>query len=162
MGALGSAREPRAAVCAADPASADRLGHQLRGQRSIPHLLADSIAGDRRTEQAAFGAFRTCAPWSHRAFRVGSFGAYRSGATASLHQTQHGSHTHASGKMDNIMRKFSAVLALIALLFGGAVQVSHAADWKADAAGSKLEFFATFEGSPVPGVFKDFDTRLRL
>jgi polyisoprenoid-binding protein YceI len=64
--------------------------------------------------------------------------------------------------MDDIMRKIAAVLALIALLFGGVLHVSHAADWKAVAAGSKLEFFATFEGSPVPGVFKDFDAHLRL
>jgi len=60
------------------------------------------------------------------------------------------------------MRKITAVLGLSALLWIGVPAVSHAADWKADAAGSKLEFFATFEGSPVPGVFKEFDTHLRL
>ena len=31
-----------------------------------------------------------------------------------------------------------------------------------DPAGSKLEFVATFEKTPAPGVFKEFDTRLRF
>jgi len=31
-----------------------------------------------------------------------------------------------------------------------------------DAAGSRLEFAATFEKAPAPGVFKEFDTRLRF
>ena len=35
-----------------------------------------------------------------------------------------------------------------------------AADWKMDPAASKLEFVATFEKTPAPGVFKEFDTRL--
>ena len=35
-----------------------------------------------------------------------------------------------------------------------------AVDWKMDAAASKLEFIATFEKNPAPGVFKEFDTRL--
>src|SRR5258708_39765874 len=37
-----------------------------------------------------------------------------------------------------------------------------AADWKMDPAGSTLEFIATFEKNPAPGVFKEFDTRLRF
>lgn len=37
-----------------------------------------------------------------------------------------------------------------------------AADWKMDPAGSKLEFTATFEKNPAPGVFKEFDARLRF
>jgi polyisoprenoid-binding protein YceI len=37
-----------------------------------------------------------------------------------------------------------------------------AADWSMDPAGSKLEFVATFEKTPVPGVFKEFDARLRF
>jgi polyisoprenoid-binding protein YceI len=37
-----------------------------------------------------------------------------------------------------------------------------AADWKMDPAASKLEFIATFEKNPAPGVFKEFDTRLSL
>jgi polyisoprenoid-binding protein YceI len=37
-----------------------------------------------------------------------------------------------------------------------------AADWRMDPAGSKLEFIATFEKAPAPGVFKEFDARLRF
>ena len=37
-----------------------------------------------------------------------------------------------------------------------------AADWKMDPAGSKLEFIATFEKTPVPGAFKEFDARVRF
>ena len=37
-----------------------------------------------------------------------------------------------------------------------------AADWKMDPSASKLEFVATFEKNPAPGVFKEFDTRLSL
>ena len=44
------------------------------------------------------------------------------------------------------------------LLVGPAV----AADWKMDPVGSKLEFIATFEKTPAPGVFKEFDARLRF
>jgi polyisoprenoid-binding protein YceI len=35
-----------------------------------------------------------------------------------------------------------------------------AADWKLDAATSRLEFTATFERAPAPGVFRQFDARL--
>ncbi len=35
-----------------------------------------------------------------------------------------------------------------------------AADWKMDPGASKLEFVATFEKTPAPGVFKEFDARL--
>jgi polyisoprenoid-binding protein YceI len=35
-----------------------------------------------------------------------------------------------------------------------------AADWKMDPSGSRLEFVATFENNPAPGVFKEFDTRI--
>jgi polyisoprenoid-binding protein YceI len=31
-----------------------------------------------------------------------------------------------------------------------------------DPVGSKLEFIATFEKTPAPGVFKEFDARLRF
>jgi len=40
--------------------------------------------------------------------------------------------------------------------------LAQAADWKMDPTGSRLEFVATFEKTPVPGVFKEFDTRLRF
>jgi polyisoprenoid-binding protein YceI len=46
-------------------------------------------------------------------------------------------------------------LALFLIAFPAA-----AADWKMDPSGSKLEFVATFEKNPAPGVFKEFDTRL--
>jgi len=36
------------------------------------------------------------------------------------------------------------------------------ADWKMDPAGSKLEFVATFEKTPVPGVFREFDAQMRF
>ena len=51
------------------------------------------------------------------------------------------------------------VSALCGLILAGP---ALAADWKMDPAGSKLEFVATFEKNPVPGVFKEFDTRLRF
>ena len=60
------------------------------------------------------------------------------------------------------MRNIPAALGLGALLLGVVPAASHAADWRSDPAGSKLEFIATFEGSPVPGAFKDFDAHLRL
>ena len=39
---------------------------------------------------------------------------------------------------------------------------AQGADWKMDPAGSKLEFIATFEKTAAPGVFKEFDARLRF
>src|SRR5690349_22953615 len=36
-----------------------------------------------------------------------------------------------------------------------------AADWRMDASASRLDFAATFEKTPAPGVFKEFDTRFR-
>jgi polyisoprenoid-binding protein YceI len=38
---------------------------------------------------------------------------------------------------------------------------AYTADWKSVPSGSKLEFIATFEKTPVPGEFKEFDARLR-
>jgi len=59
------------------------------------------------------------------------------------------------------VRKISFLLSALAFacpapLFG------QSAAWKMDPSGSKLEFVATFEKNPVPGVFKEFDTRLRF
>lgn len=51
-----------------------------------------------------------------------------------------------------------AVLALGFLLSGPAL----AADWRMDPAPSRLEFIATFEKTAAPGVFREFDTRLRF
>ena len=57
------------------------------------------------------------------------------------------------------MTKVLSLLWLCGLLFAGP---ALAADWKMDPAGSKLEFIATFEKTPVPGVFKEFDARVRF
>jgi len=51
---------------------------------------------------------------------------------------------------------------LCALLAANAFAVASAADWKMDPTGSRLEFAATFEKAPAPGVFKEFDARLRF
>lgn len=51
------------------------------------------------------------------------------------------------------MRAF-AILAVVVS------QAAAAAEWKMDAAASRLDFAATFEQAPAPGVFKQFDTRL--
>lgn len=37
---------------------------------------------------------------------------------------------------------------------------AQAADWRMDAAASRLEFIASYEKATAPGVFKEFDTRL--
>ena len=58
------------------------------------------------------------------------------------------------------MKKNLACVAV--LLAGAAFQPARAADWKMDPTGSRLEFAATFEKSPAPGVFKDFDVRLHF
>jgi polyisoprenoid-binding protein YceI len=50
-----------------------------------------------------------------------------------------------------------AIPALVLLL---AAAPALAADWRSVPAGSKLEFSATFEKTPVPGEFKEFDARL--
>ena len=42
-----------------------------------------------------------------------------------------------------------------------APHAAHCADWKMERDGSKLEFTATFEKTPAPGVFKEFDVRLQ-
>ncbi|VTU19835.1 hypothetical protein SRS16CHR_02520 [Variovorax sp. SRS16] len=55
------------------------------------------------------------------------------------------------------MKKFAALALVPALVF---VNAACAADWKMDPSGSKLEFTASFEKTPAPGVFKDFDVRL--
>jgi polyisoprenoid-binding protein YceI len=48
---------------------------------------------------------------------------------------------------------------LAAMLLGIALPAA-ADEWRMDAAGSRLDFAATFENTPAPGVFKQFDTRL--
>ena len=52
-------------------------------------------------------------------------------------------------------------LAYLAMLTAcAALPNARAADWKLDPAGSRLEFAASFEKTPAPGVFKDFDVKL--
>jgi polyisoprenoid-binding protein YceI len=60
------------------------------------------------------------------------------------------------------MKGSTAWLGLCCLLLAGAPRAGEAAEWRMDPAGSKLEFTATFEKTPAPGVFKEFDTRLRF
>lgn len=55
------------------------------------------------------------------------------------------------------MKEILSLLGLCALALP-----ALAADWKMDPGGSKLEFVATFEKNPAPGVFKEFDARLRF
>lgn len=61
------------------------------------------------------------------------------------------------------MKKLKGLSALTGLgLLFACLQVlsASAADWKMEPAGSRLEFIATFEKTPAPGVFKDFNVRL--
>jgi len=60
------------------------------------------------------------------------------------------------------MRREIACLGLCGLLLAGAPLAASEGEWKMDPAGSKLEFVATFEKTPAPGVFKEFDTRMRF
>lgn len=53
------------------------------------------------------------------------------------------------------------LLAVAGLLVAAACP-AHAADWTMDAAASRLEFTATFEGAVAPGVFREFDARMRF
>ncbi|MEJ8847693.1 YceI family protein [Variovorax rhizosphaerae] len=57
------------------------------------------------------------------------------------------------------MKNFVCTAALLAC---AALQPACAADWKLEATGSRLDFIASFEGVPAPGVFKEFDVRLSL
>ena len=51
---------------------------------------------------------------------------------------------------------------LAIVLSATAIQSAQAADWKMDSSTSKLEFAASFEKTAAPGVFKEFDARLRF
>jgi len=50
-------------------------------------------------------------------------------------------------------------LAFLSIVLANA---ATAADWSMDPTASRLEFTATFEKTPAPGVFKEFDARLRF
>ena len=51
---------------------------------------------------------------------------------------------------------------LVTLLLAGIAGPLGAAEWTMDRAASTLEFIATFERAPAPGVFRQFDTRVHL
>ena len=51
---------------------------------------------------------------------------------------------------------------LAMLLSAAALQPARADDWKMDPSASKLEYTITFEKTPAPGIFKEFDTKLHL
>ena len=55
-----------------------------------------------------------------------------------------------------------AAVACLALLLAATATPASAADWRMDAAGSRIEFTALFEKTAAPGVFREFDTRLRF
>jgi len=58
-----------------------------------------------------------------------------------------------------LVAAFALALALVMVLFA---PQALAADWRMDPAGSRLEFAALFEKTAAPGVFREFDTRLRF
>lgn len=57
--------------------------------------------------------------------------------------------------------------ARIVLLIAGsllvcAAHITHAADWRTELAGSKLEYIATLQNTRVTGTFKEFDARVHF
>jgi polyisoprenoid-binding protein YceI len=56
----------------------------------------------------------------------------------------------------------SSGLVLAAALQVCAPDVTQAADWRMDAAGSKLEYIATLQKARVSGTFRQFDARVRF
>ncbi len=59
------------------------------------------------------------------------------------------------------MRKTAFCLAGLGAAF--CLTSASAAEWQMDSSASnRLEFTASFEGAPAPGVFRQFDTRLRF
>ncbi len=61
-----------------------------------------------------------------------------------------------------MMARAVAAVPLLMLALAWQATPARAADWRMDAAGSRLEFAATFEKNAAPGVFREFDTRLRF
>jgi len=59
------------------------------------------------------------------------------------------------------MKKSYALLGVL-LAAGLAFHGAHAAEWTMEPADSRLEFTATFEKTPAPGVFRRFDVQLSL
>jgi cytochrome b561/polyisoprenoid-binding protein YceI len=56
---------------------------------------------------------------------------------------------------DDVLRRMLFVVALMAF-----APPLLAADWRMDAAASRLEFIASFEKNPAPGIFKTFDVKM--
>lgn len=56
----------------------------------------------------------------------------------------------------------AAPMLAVVLCSGGLVFEAAAADWRSEAAASRLAFIPTFEKAPVPGVFREFDAQVRL
>ncbi|HEX7043892.1 MAG TPA: YceI family protein [Burkholderiales bacterium] len=50
----------------------------------------------------------------------------------------------------------------LAVLVVCVAAAAQAAEWRMERAASRLEFQASYEGEPVPGVFREFETRLRF
>ncbi len=51
---------------------------------------------------------------------------------------------------------------MLGVVLGGLASAAPAAEWRMDPAASRLELRASYQGEPVPAVFKEFDTRLRF
>jgi len=69
------------------------------------------------------------------------------------------------------MRKFSPTVTraaitrgflLAGLLLVCAAGITHAAEWRLDLAGSKLEYTATLQKTRASGIFKEFEMRARF
>ena len=54
------------------------------------------------------------------------------------------------------------VLFGVILMFSATLAWAQLQDWRMDAPGSRLEFIVTFEKNEAPGIFREFDTRLRF
>lgn len=54
------------------------------------------------------------------------------------------------------------LVAGVGLLLIGAAGAADAAQWRMDAAASRLTFSTSYQGEAVPGAFKQFDARLRF
>jgi polyisoprenoid-binding protein YceI len=51
---------------------------------------------------------------------------------------------------------------LVCLVLASAARQAAAADWNMERSGSRLEFVATFERTAAPGIFREFDARVRF
>jgi polyisoprenoid-binding protein YceI len=57
------------------------------------------------------------------------------------------------------MKRF---LVIAATWYVASASPAYAADWQMDPRTSRLEITASFENTVVPGVFREFDTRMRF